>query len=321
MKGGLARRRLAALAALLALPLLCAQTRGAEIEVSRSAHWYRFEVIVFAQTPDADDPGIARRKLLDSIVYPRMTAALAAMREEPTIAGAHSLTISNLAPPRWFAGDCVLAHWAPPPNWADRPGAVPHDPCLPLALPPAASAAASEPVEEASTAMAEGDAPFTRDVLVEAVAEHERQLSETSYRWEARTPNLATALRRLRSRYDVLAAGSWHQALTPRDQPQPLLVQAGREAGNGRFAIEGWFSATIGRRYVHFEAMLTRRLEGGIAKLAESRPLRSGDVHYLDHPALGILVRAEPVPVPVPGELLAVCPETVDCEVAPRSTR
>ena len=50
---------------------------------------------------------------------------------------------------------------------------------------------------------------------------------------------------------------------------------------------------------MHFEARLQIALEDeSFALFYESRRLRSGEVHYLDHPALGIIVRTNPVDVP-----------------------
>lgn len=317
MKAGFARGCLAALiaAATAEFPL------AADVELSRRHAWYRIEAIVFERAPDAADPGIARQRLLAPIVLPRMTAALAAMRPASDIAGARSLTLSNLAPPAWYAGECVLPDWSPPPNWSDIPGPAPRDPCLPA---PDADAAATPAPPDAQDAAAppntlpEPPLRAARRLLAEAIAEHERALARSSYIWRDELPNLSAALRRVRARFDVLAAGSWHQPLPSRDAPERLLVQAGGESGSGRFALEGWFGVSLGR-YVHFEAQLLRRVDSGFALLSETRPMRSGETHYLDHPALGILARV--AQVPVPEELLDACPESISCKVAPRPTR
>ena len=332
MNTGSARGCLTALAA-LAAAAIAPFPRAADVELAPSQAWYRLEVIVFERAPDAADPGIARQRLLSPLAFPRMTAALADTRPEPDIAGAQALTISNFAPPAWYAGECVLPDWSPPPNWSDLPGPVPRDPCLPVLETNAQSTPAQPNAEEAGGAEEAGNAEdasaahrplpesplrIARQRLAEALAEHERALAQTSYIWRSEMPNLAAALRRLRARFNVLAAGSWHQPVPPQDAPVHLLVQAGEAAGNDRFALEGWFGISMGH-YIHFDAQLLKRLDAGYALLSETRPMRSGETHYLDHPALGILVQAQRLPVPT--ELAAVCPAEISCAVTAHRRR
>ena len=86
----------------------------------------------------------------------------------------------------------------------------------------------------------------------------------------------------------------------------------------------GTISVTLGR-YLHFDAELyfhapllgavptpaVLRGDGGQAlpapdrngtpgymALTESRRMRSGELHYLDHPKLGVVVRIDPVEIP-----------------------
>ena len=69
--------------------------------------------------------------------------------------------------------------------------------------------------------------------------------------------------------------------------------------------MEGWFSVTVGR-YVHFKAHLAFQLaEGKVAVFNESRRMKSHEIHYLDHPALGILATVRPLEVPYELERLA----------------
>ncbi|MDE0192240.1 MAG: CsiV family protein, partial [Gammaproteobacteria bacterium] len=57
-------------------------------------------------------------------------------------------------------------------------------------------------------------------------------------------------------------------------------------------------SVTLGR-FVHLRILLEYQLDdGGIALISEQRRMRSDEPHYLDHPAIGILARVDPVPVP-----------------------
>ena len=92
--------------------------------------------------------------------------------------------------------------------------------------------------------------------------------------------------------------GSWHQPLPPRDAPEPLILLAAEADDQRRFALEGVFEATISR-FIHLSTQLQwQQPDGGIALLAERRPMRSGELHYLDHPAFGVVARAEAVAVP-----------------------
>ena len=199
-----------------------------------------------------------------------------------------------------LVGDCVAASWAPPDDWADVADALPQDPCLPPPPEPVAVPSAEGPGVDAEPTSTPEPSPrqLAARALEGAFAAHEEALFETSYRWQPGAAGFRNERRRLASRFDILAAGTWHQALPPRDQPQPLLVQIGARGGTGRFDIEGWIAVTAGR-YVHFKVHLMADLgDGTFALVSESRRLRSGEVHYLDHPVLGILVRTEPVEVP-----------------------
>lgn len=170
------------------------------------------------------------------------------------------------------------------------------------------------------------------DFLAE-VAEFERALERRSYQWlEADTFTLTGPARRLANSRGqrVLLHGRWLQPVPERDAPQPLLIHAGQRlpGQHGAHELEGTVEVTLGR-YLHFRTQLIYRepllgrepleaarapdtpapplgqalsreaLESaGVMQLLESRRLRSDEVHYLDHPKLGVLVRIEPVTPP-----------------------
>ena len=175
--------------------------------------------------------------------------------------------------------------------------------------------------------------------LTSAVAAYELALTQRSYRFEAGTsPRLANEVQRLqRSRnYRVLWRGHWLQPVPTRDAPLPLLLQVDELAG-GRYRLEGSLGLTVSR-YLHLQAKLwyhdpafgrppmamsaevsepvpgqeasTNSLaaiaitEPQYMLLNASRRMRSGYLHYLDHPKLGLLVRVDPVEHPA--ELLAL---------------
>ncbi len=121
----------------------------------------------------------------------------------------------------------------------------------------------------------------------------------------------------------ILHHGRWLQAVPGRDTPQPILIQGGERFANS-WEIDGTVAATLGR-YLHFQATLfyhapglglepiefvlradgstaslpTRQLDPfGYMLLSESRRMRSEEIHYLDHPKLGIVVRIDPVVMP-----------------------
>ena len=273
--------------------------------------WYRVEIALFEQV-DENDRGAAVPRVVEAFRHPRLPIPLAERvpPAEGTLPFGARLAVddgipllfSNLAPPIWYAGECAAEFWQPASNELPDPCLPRRDVDLEAAFPDdpfAAEPEQREPPEEQAPAEPDDDhARRSLEALTEAVEEHERRLMETSHVWRRQTPALASALRRLRRGRTVIAAGSWHQALPPRDAPQPLLVQVGAPEAMRRFRLEGWFSVTLGR-YVHLRAYLLYSLaEGGVAVFNESRRMRRRELHYLDHPALGILAVVQPMDVP-----------------------
>jgi len=121
---------------------------------------------------------------------------------------------------------------------------------------------------------------------------------------------MQTELTRLKSRdrYRVLYTATWIQAIPDRDKPVPILIQAG-ERKQGLFELEGTIAITLGR-YLHANANLwfhsfPDKIEGAEnipeirwMQLSESRRMRSTELHYLDHPKIGVLVQVDPVKIP-----------------------
>lgn len=326
--------------------LLAASASAAPLDDLRDAaearlafRWYRLEVVVF-ERPDAER-GAARQRRLASLALPRLPIALteAAPPSAGAVFGARArvaaptpVLLVDLPPPRWFGGPCASAR-APPgapdpclwrPRRVDLEAYFGDDPTAPLAvpgLPPVEDALALAAPATSTPAPAEREAQIRAELaamLDAGFSEHEQALYATSYEWHRRAPELGAAARRLGRRYPVLAVGSWHQPVPPRNAPQPVLVrlaplsgvdhhervESARGApgrarlGDAAPVLDGWFTVTVGR-YIHFEASLRRhRADGGVALLAERRAMRSEETHYLDHPALGVLVRATPLAVP-----------------------
>ena len=284
--------------------------------------WFRVEVAVFRRDGAL---GAAQPRLLDAFRLPRLAAPL--LEHAPPATGrvlnprnppapSTPTLVSNLPPPAWFAGECAQAFWTP------QDAATTRDPCLWHPPPPADleayfpdEASRGLPIPDlpplAPTGPLPAEPPPDEDLrgalaarVQEAFAQHENQLIDTSYMWERATPRLAALLPPLRRRFDVLAAGSWHQPVPSRNQPFPLLALLGPADSSAPPVLEGSFNVTLGR-YLHFEARLLLRLaQGGAALLLEKRRARTGERHYLDHPAFGVIVAI--TPVELPDELLAL---------------
>ena len=321
-------RPVAALAALLGAVMAVAEapdTANAIAQRHLQLNWYRIEVVIFSRADASGEViGAARPRLLASLRWPRLTTPLI---ERDTAHGAAPIGphppletapapffVSNLPPPRWFGGDCAVAAWTPP--RFELP-----DPCLGRSAEAADLEAyfgdgwgadwripelpADEEVEaaiqdagtEAPPNAVDFDAALRESARV-AFADYERSLIDGSYEWRRSTPRFAVPLRRLRQRYAILAAGSWHQPLPPRDKRSPVLMQMGTDDAAQRFALEGWMSVTLGR-YIHLDAELRYQLANGdVAVLAQHRRMRRDEPHYVDHPAFGMLVHASPLTLP-----------------------
>ena len=160
------------------------------------------------------------------------------------------------------------------------------------------------------------------------MAAFESSLIESSQRWQA--PE-RFQLRREAARIErrgvgrILFHGRWLQAVPPREQPDPILVTGGASLTPPQPPHEliGSVGVTLGR-YLHFRAelffhgpalgllpasapmgmtgdptvLIPDQVEAGYMVLSESRRMRSEELHYLDHPKLGLVVRIDPVRIP-----------------------
>lgn len=169
--------------------------------------------------------------------------------------------------------------------------------------------------------------------LMSDMAAFESSLIEASYRWMPDdTLTMGREARRIQQRNAgrLLFHGRWVQAVPPRTDAEPILLQAGRKLSlpSDVHELLGTVAITLGR-YLHFEANLffhapglgmepaaiafaengeplltefkmtdIKASDGGYQQLNESRRMRSAEIHYLDHPKLGLLVRVDPVVIP-----------------------
>ncbi len=161
--------------------------------------------------------------------------------------------------------------------------------------------------------------------LLAAVAEFERELEAQRGWWQSPerfTLSREARLVQRRGGGRVLFHGRWLQAVPPRASPEPLLLQGGERLGD-RHELTGSVNVTLGR-YLHFEVALNysapllgaapasfamaddgsliavqaASVADSFMTMAESRRMRSEELHYLDHPKLGVVVRIDPLEVP-----------------------
>ena len=302
----------------------------ADIEDYLERDWYYVETLFFRHLAPPDDEDFSGQTAR------RHPLRLAALDPPPA---AYSERIAARPPepldfPRLEQFDCIAPIPAP---WMETDDAAALSPD-----PDAASGAGGENEDQppimAIPPIPTGPPAPSPDQLVRlALEDFEAGLMREGWRWQYDDLSLRTAAIRMRrsADYEVMHHGRWLQAVPPRDSAAPLLVQLGAQMPAATFELEGAVSVTLGR-FLHFAAQVWLRQTppdthaspnpsrdesiGGAdivpinAKgsdmdavdyvlLSESRRMRPGELHYLDHPRLGILVRIEPMEAPA--ELLA----------------
>ena len=162
--------------------------------------------------------------------------------------------------------------------------------------------------------------------FLQRVEAFEQDLYNNSYRWLAATQldEMVTLINRQRHLRPILHR-RWLAPIPDRDQPQPIHIESETDPAapltlNGLAKIEGFIEVTVAR-YLHFAPTLWYHADnlglapialpassnfaqgvdipsGSYMQLVESRRMRSGELHYLDHPKFGIVVRIDPVTLP-----------------------
>jgi hypothetical protein len=134
----------------------------------------------------------------------------------------------------------------------------------------------------------------------EETGEPERALARDRLDRQPQAPRvLDDVVRTLRQRGMTV-----HEHLAWRMSPDSRSNDTWYLVGNGR--LEGLVQVSRGR-FLHLDVDLLLRPADGTApvRVRLNRRMRSGELHYLDHPHVGILVQAEryrPEPEPVPAE-------------------
>ncbi|MCY4344133.1 MAG: CsiV family protein [Gammaproteobacteria bacterium] len=277
------RRRLAALVASAAI----AAANGADAKVEDpndliQGRWYATEVVIFEREEDAD-PGPEALLREGGRSWPARTRAFA----EPMpwrIAGLDPLTRACLEFPRL---DLVSAATTPQLD-ATAPGDTARP--EPVALGP-------PPDIEPSLA------PHPLLDLLQAAARQQVDWRRDSYRWlPERSHALNAQAKRIRNAQglNLIWHGRWVQPVPSRSESEPLMLAVPATADHGR--VSGTLAVTLGR-FLHFNATLWLEEPGDgqdglvpFMQLSEARTMRLEELHYLDHPRLGVLVRINRAP-------------------------
>lgn len=264
--------------------------------------WYVAEVIVFERLNADAEAGPEDLAQMDGRSYP---VNLRAMTEAKPWAAAElePFTRACLEFPRLEVAPSLslVASQSSHAAAAEMAGVVESRMPLDIPIPPTEESTARKP-----PAIHPVLAPHPLLDLLSAAARSERALLRSSYHWLAEDSlQLRAEARRIRRAPDlqVIWHGRWMQPTPPRDAGEPLLLQAGPQP-DGVHQLEGTLQVTLGR-YLHFRAQLWQPAMATAqphalpyTELNESRTMRSGELHYLDHPKIGVLMRIDPVPVP-----------------------
>ena len=309
----------------------------ADIEDYLERDWYYVETLFFRYLAPPDDEDFSRQ------TAPHFQLGLAVLEPPPA---AYSERIAAEPPepldfPRLEQFDCTAPTPAP---WMETDIAVELPPDPDAALHEDSESEIQPPNVAIAPVPTGPPAPLPGQLARLALEEFERGLMREGWRWRYDDLSLRTAATRMRRSgdYAVMHHGRWLQAVPPRDDAAPLLIQVGAQMPDASFELEGSVSVTLGR-FLHFAAQVWLRqvppdslaapnlardesisrpdsapvdAEGSKMDparhvlLSESRRMRPGELHYLDHPWLGILVRIEPVDAP--DALLALAESLAD---------
>ena len=303
----------------LAAVLLHAPSMAAErvlpagIEALRDALWVEVEMIAFVQS----DTGAAPDHRLEGVRLPNDAIARAVLpRAEPVHGCGHGPQPPELPMLLTPHGRPERPAWLKPIPHAEcegigetSPAPRTHWPAIPTTVfgNPFHSAALHACFEDgriprfpapAMASLEEDEETQARRDAREQAQRHYEGLREAGVaRWSA-LQSLQGVRDRLASRFRVVGSGAWRQRTEPPRSATPMLVQLGANRADGRHEVEGTLKLTA-RPYPQVEVRLTRSLPGGqLALMQENRRLGESELHYLDHPAFGLLLEINEVEEP-----------------------
>ena len=279
-----------------------------------SQRWHYTEVIIFQRAMVTEESTPERLQVDVPRVWPGNLRSLAPAGEDARAQCPadlpYPMCISTRVNPAAGLAPMQLRATAPGPGTPGvlTPMSRPRDGHL--AAPPRPSEPQSAAPQSAGLPGESADAPSPEARFAQLVRDFEQDLSERSLHWlPAHSHTLAQEVARLERRggYEILFHERWIEVLPQRRAPRPILIQAGVTQGGGA-RLAGWLQVTSGR-YLHFDTELWYQAAtdgtsaGALAAkpymvLRESRRMRNGELHYLDHPKLGVLVRTSPMEPP-----------------------
>ena len=164
-----------------------------------------------------------------------------------------------------------------------------------------------------STAYAEVR-PYALEILVFARPEPVQSITEVFPATEPEAPQSFDLLRiQTQLNGEILFHQRWIHPLTENQAENPWFQISG--SGSDGFKLNGYLRWSIDR-YIELDADLrvtresVRQATDGtvlneVYVLKEFRKMSSKDIHYLDHPAFGVLIAAEPIELATPQALPA----------------
>jgi len=270
-----AARDIASIACLVLALMPCTTLRAAESAVPSTDAWYRVEVVIFERVGNGSDNS----------------------GEEVLVTHA----------PRTFSHDALAFD-----DNALRTEAYPLDAETRASM----TSNTLTPLPRAASTPAGSVAPGSEQPATPA--DYQSELQQRSFRFEPSSSFLLSPqIARLQRNpvYRVVFHRAWIQPVPDRDQLLPMLIQVGDRIGGG-WRIEGILGVTR-ERYLHLDTRLWYSLDpgqtpdvttspdtgfaergangAGYMELHEQRRMRSGELHYLDHPKFGVLARVDPV--------------------------
>jgi hypothetical protein len=296
-------------AAVAVLACAAGAAAGAPSAPSWRGGWYHIEAIVF-QRPAVSAATAAEGLLTEAPrLWPATLLSLAApggdravYYEDPDQAGAEPGSCRVVAAAPGAAAGAVPAAFgatAQPYRPATEHGTAAEAVAAAASASPVTEPAVAEPMPAAP----EATEPTPEQQLQALLERYEAQLQDASLQWlPDESLTLGSEAARLRAGgYVVLWQRRWLQDVPVRGAPQPIQIATDLPGGPDG-PLSGTLQITRGR-FMHVDATLWYEASDptearAYMLLQERRRMRLGELHYLDHPKLGVLIRTTRVGLP-----------------------